>query len=73
MVEVKEIVKLANKSGVEITIFDLEKLKIGIYQSCVCTAHDEKKDLEDLCREKGLNIDLANLVYDIFLSDGTLS
>lgn len=73
MVEVKEIVKLANVSGVEMTIFDLEKLKTGLYQSCVCTAYDKKLNLEDVCRENGLNIDLVNIIHDLYISNGTLS
>lgn len=73
MAEVKAIVKLASVSGIEMTIFDLEKLKTGLYQSCVCTAYDEKIDLEDVCKENGLNIDLVNIIHDLFISNGTLS
>ena len=73
MVEVKEIIKLADEADINITIFDLEELKKGLYQSSVCTTHAEKKDLEDVCREKGLSIDLATIVYDLFISNGTLS
>ena len=73
MVEVKEIVRLANVSGVEMTIFDLEKLKTGFYQSCVCTAYDKKIGLEDVCSEHGLNIGLVNIIHDICILNRTLS
>ena len=73
MIAVKEIVKFANVSGVEMTIFDLEKLKTGLYQSCVCTAYDKKIALEVICRENGLNIDLTHIVHDMFISNGILS
>lgn len=55
------------------TIFDLEYLKTGLYQSCVCAAYDKKIDLEKISRENGLNIDLMHIVHEMFISTGILS
>jgi len=71
MLAVKEIVKLANESGAEMTIFDLEKLKTGLYQSCVQTAYDDKINLEDVCSKNELNIDVAYIVHDLLYHTGT--
>ncbi len=62
--EINEIIEMAKETGVEITEFDFEELRMGAYFSCVHEAEYNNRDLEDVCEVYELNVEVANVIQE---------